>query len=259
MRERTHESEEMYLKTIERLTRRKGTVQPVEISEEVGYVKSCVSRAVKLLRSKGMIIVNETNGISLTASGRRRAEQVCHKYEVLKSFFETIGADEDAAENAACKIEHCISEEMCGLIALYMSQPQEHREKTQPSTNESVEMYLETILRLEESGLTTSLTKVAKSMNVSKPAVCKARQKLSELGYVYYDSHHMHLTETGRRIAESVYNKHRILTKLFMGVGVPAAIAEEDACRIEHIISDETLSILERHGESKGKQNDAEE
>ena len=181
MRERTHESEEMYLKTIERLTRRKDTVQPVEISEELGYVKSCVSRAVKLLRGKGLITVNETNGISLTASGRRRAEQVRHKYEVLKSFFETIGADADVAENAACKIEHCISEEMCGLIALHTPQVQEHKEKTLPNTNESVEMYLETILRLEERGQATDLTNVARDEGIktchyqSAPEIVRSR------------------------------------------------------------------------------------
>ncbi len=60
---------------------------------------------------------------------------------------------------------------------------------------------------------------IVRAVKVSKPAVCKARQELSELGYMDYDSH-MYLTETDRRIAESVYNKHRILTKLFMGVGV---------------------------------------
>ena len=110
MRERLHESGEMYLKVIERLTRGKSTVQPIEIAEELGYVKSSVSRAIKLLRGKGLITVNATNGVSLTPSGRRRAEQVRHKYEVLKSFFETIGADEDVAEHAACKIEHCVTD-----------------------------------------------------------------------------------------------------------------------------------------------------
>ena len=247
MRERTHESEEMYLKTIERLTRRKDTVQPVEISEELGYVKSCVSRAVKLLRGKGLITVNETNGISLTASGRRRAEQVRHKYEVLKSFFETIGADADVAENAACKIEHCISEEMCGLIALHTPQVQEHKEKTLPNTNESVEMYLETILRLEERGQATDLTNVARVMKVSKPAIIKARQKLCDLGFARHDTHNIYLTSLGREIAESVYGKHKLLTQLLRSLGVSWVTAEEDACRIEHIVSDETLEAVKRY------------
>ncbi len=251
MRERTHESEEMYLKTIERLTRRKGTVQPVEISEELGYVKSCVSRAVKLLRSKGLITVNETNGISLTASGRRRAEQVRHKYEVLRVFFVSIGAEESVAEKAACKIEHCVTDELCGLIALYTPEFQERREKPVPNTNESEEMYLETILRLEESGQESDLTNIARVMKVTKPAIIKARQKLCDLGFARHDTHNIYLTPLGREIAERVYEKHKLFTRLLRRMGVSRERAEEDACRIEHIVSDETVESVRRYMENK--------
>ena len=125
-----------------------------------------------------------------------------HKYEVLKSFFETIGADEDVAENAACKIEHCVTDELCGLIALYTPEFQERREKPVPNTNESEEMYLETILRLEESGQESDLTNIARVMKVTKPAIIKARQKLCDLGFAWHDTHNIYLTPLGREIAE---------------------------------------------------------
>lgn len=177
MRERLHESGEMYLKVIERLTRGKSTVQPIEIAEELGYVKSSVSRAIKTPRGKGLITVNETNGVSLTPVRPQAGRSSCdHKYEVLRSLFVSIGAEERMAEEAACKIEHCVTDELCGLIALYTPEFQERREKPVPNTNESEEMYLETILRLEESGQESDLTNIARVMKVTKPAIIKARQ-----------------------------------------------------------------------------------
>ena len=251
MRERLHESGEMYLKVIERLTRGKSTVQPIEIAEELGYVKSSVSRAIKLLRGKGLITVNETNGVSLTPSGRRRAEQLRHKYEVLRSLFVSIGAEERMAEEAACKIEHCVTDALCGLIALYTPEFQERREKPVPNTNESEEMYLETILRLEESGQEPDLTNIAREMKVTKPAIIKARQKLCDLGFARHDTHNIYLTPLGREIAERVYEKHKLFTRLLRSMGVSRERAEEDACRIEHIVSDETVESVRRYMENK--------
>ena len=226
-------------------------MQPIEIAEELGYVKSSVSRAIKLLRGKGLITVNETNGVSLTPSGRRRAEQVRHKYEVLKSFFETIGADEDVAENAACKIEHCVTDELCGLIALYTPEFQERREKPVPNTNESEEMYLETILRLEESGQESDLTNIARVMKVNEAGNHQSASEIMRPSFAWHDTHNIYLTPLGREIAERVYEKHKLFTRLLRRMGVSRERAEEDACRIEHIVSDETVESVRRYMENK--------
>ena len=89
-----------------------------------------------------------------------------------------------------------------------------------PNTNESEEMYLETILRLEESGQESDLTNIARVMKVTKPAIIKARQKLCDLGFAWHDTHNIYLTPLGREIAERVYEKHKLFTRLLRRMGV---------------------------------------
>lgn len=115
-------------------------------------------------------------------------------------------------------------------------------------THESSEMYLETILVLSQrKGYVRSID-IANEMNFSKPSVSIAMKNLraeecievSEEGYIT-------LTEKGLEIANKIYERHTYLTRLFMNVGVSRETAEDDACRIEHIISDETFQALKKH------------
>ena len=121
----------------------------------------------------------------------------------------------------------------------------------------SGEDYLETILILHrEMGMVRSVD-VARHMGVSKPSVCHAVAVLQEGGFLAVDGDHfLHLTEQGRIIAEKIYERHRFFTDRLIEAGVDPKTAEADACRIEHVISDETFHRLKEkyqsESESKG-------
>ena len=110
---------------------------------------------------------------------------------------------------------------------------------------ESGEMYLETILILKNKyGYVRSID-IAHEMNFSKPSVSRAISILKEDGYVTNDPHGMILlTDKGLKIAEKIYERHMTLTKYFVWLGVNEETAENDACRIEHIISEETFEKI---------------
>ena len=110
--------------------------------------------------------------------------------------------------------------------------------------NESMEMYLETILRLYKQGKFVREVNLASLMKVSKVSVCNAVKRLSEKGFVIYENRHIILTEAGRKIAEQVYERHCVLTKFLVTLGVSHIVAEQDACRIEHCISEETFLAI---------------
>ena len=112
--------------------------------------------------------------------------------------------------------------------------------------NQSAEDYLESILTLSRQQETVHRIDVAKRMNVSQAAVNKAVKLLCEKQYVYEDGKHLYLTEQGRTYAETVFEKHCIIRAFLMQNGVSAATAEEDACRLEHLISDETFSMMKQ-------------
>lgn len=110
---------------------------------------------------------------------------------------------------------------------------------------QSREDYLECLLMLEENGKIRSVD-VAKKMNVSKPSVNKAMNVLKEYGYITQENYgDIHLTDNGRVLAESILNRHRTLRGFLLEVlHVDASQAEEDACKIEHVLSEETFRKL---------------
>lgn len=112
---------------------------------------------------------------------------------------------------------------------------------------ESAEDYLEMILMLqEEKGFARSVD-IAASLGVTKPSVSFAMKKLRENGYITMgEDNYISLTEKGRAIALRVYERHKALTAFLMGLGVGAETAREDACKIEHDISEETFEALLR-------------
>lgn len=107
------------------------------------------------------------------------------------------------------------------------------------------EDYLKTILVLQaEKGFVRSVD-VAVRLNVSKPSVCYAVSVLRESNLISVDDKmHLYLTETGRRIAEQVYNRHCFFRQLLVDCGVSQQAAEEDACRLEHAISEDSFQKL---------------
>ena len=120
----------------------------------------------------------------------------------------------------------------------------------------SGEDYLETILILHrEMGMVRSVD-VARHMDVSKPSVCHAVAFLQEGGFLIMDEDHfLHLTEVGKKIAGKIYERHCFFTDRLIEAGVDPKTAEADACRIEHVISDETFRRLKEKYQSESESN----
>lgn len=112
--------------------------------------------------------------------------------------------------------------------------------------HESGEMYLETILILKNKNEYVRSIDIAHTTHFSKPSVSRAIKLLKESHLIVVDDKgYIDFTDEGRRIAEKVYNRHQILTAFLISIGVSEKQAEEDACRIEHIISDETQQCIQ--------------
>ena len=113
---------------------------------------------------------------------------------------------------------------------------------------ESAEDYLEAILAIREKKGTARSIDVAHHLNYSKPSVSRAMSLLRENGYVTMDKDGLlDLTDAGMAIASRSYERHRLLTEWLTALGVSPEVAAEDACRIEHDISEETFARLKAH------------
>lgn len=113
---------------------------------------------------------------------------------------------------------------------------------------ESAEMYLETIYLLSKQQPAVRSVDVAEHMGYSKPSVSRAVGLLKQGGYVTVDSDgFLTLTDEGKAVAEMIFERHTILSQMFIRLGVTPEIAAEDACKIEHIISDETFNAIKKH------------
>lgn len=113
---------------------------------------------------------------------------------------------------------------------------------------ESGEMYLETIYVLSKKNGEVRSHDVAEYMEFSKPSVCRAVGVLKSNGYLLMDkSGFLTLTESGLAIAKKIYERHIALTDFLTKLGVSPEIAAQDACRIEHDITDETFDAIKRH------------
>lgn len=117
----------------------------------------------------------------------------------------------------------------------------------------SAEDYLETILRLSKSGEAVRSVDIAAMLEVSKPSVSHAMKLLREDGYIAMDRYGtITLLEKGEEIAKGIFERHNVLTKMLMGLGVSEEVAREDACKIEHDLSDESFEKIKQHLMEKG-------
>ena len=113
---------------------------------------------------------------------------------------------------------------------------------------ESGEMYLETIYVLSQKMNIVRSIDVVEYMGYSKPSVSRAVGLLKQGGYLTVeDSGNLLLSEEGKQIAQKIYARHKLLTELLTRIGVSADIASEDACKMEHLISDETFEAIRKH------------
>ncbi len=114
--------------------------------------------------------------------------------------------------------------------------------------NESAENYLETILILSRQLPVVRSVDIAAELGFQKSSVSVAMKNLRGKGHIRVDgSGFITLTPSGRAIAEMIYERHQVLSSLLVQLGVPASIAAEDACRIEHVISQESFDALKNH------------
>ena len=116
--------------------------------------------------------------------------------------------------------------------------------------HKSAEDYLEMILRLiEQKGYARSVD-IAMGLGVSKPSVSVAMKQLREGNYILMDKeNYITLTDAGMEIAQRIYERHKVLTRVLTLIGVDEKTAEEDACKVEHDISVETFSAIQRQME----------
>ena len=116
------------------------------------------------------------------------------------------------------------------------------------SLQESGEMYLETILVLSQRTGFVRAIDVGEEMGYSKPSVSRAVGILRQGGYILVgEDGGITLTESGRAVAEKIYERHRLLTSFLVRLGVDEKTAAEDACKIEHVISDTSMEAIKRH------------
>ena len=118
--------------------------------------------------------------------------------------------------------------------------------------HESAEMYLETIYQLSQQSASVRSVDVAEHMGYSKPSVSRAVGLLKRDGYLAVDPDgSLVLTEAGLSVAKNIYERHTVLTRLLVGLGVEEKIASEDACKVEHVISHTTFDAIKKYLEQE--------
>ena len=119
---------------------------------------------------------------------------------------------------------------------------------------ESGEMYLETILRLSQRSAHVRSIDISEEMGYSKPSVSRAMSVLKRDGYIVMDGDsYISLTDAGREIAEKIYSRHQVLSKMLVSLGVDPDTAAADACKMEHAISDRSFEAIKKHLERHGR------
>ena len=117
-----NESSENYLETILILSRKLPVVRSVDIANELGFKKSSVSIAMKNLRARGHITVTEAGFIYLTEEGRKIAEMIYERHQIITSFLVDLGVSEETAAEDACRMEHVISAESFAALKKHIAE-----------------------------------------------------------------------------------------------------------------------------------------
>ena len=117
--------------------------------------------------------------------------------------------------------------------------------------NESAENYLETILVISKKLPVVRSVDISNELGFKKSSVSIAMKNLREKGHITVtDAGYIYLTESGKQIADMIYERHELLSSWLVRLGVPEEIATEDACRIEHVISKESFAAIKNHVKS---------
>ena len=114
--------------------------------------------------------------------------------------------------------------------------------------HESGEMYLETIHVLQKKNGAVRSIDISEHMGYSKPSVSRAVGLLKKDGYITVDKDgYITLTQSGESVAQQIYERHTVLSRMLIALGVDPEVAAEDACKLEHAISDESFEAIKRH------------
>lgn len=117
--------------------------------------------------------------------------------------------------------------------------------------NESAENYLETILELSQTLPVVRSVDIANELGYKKSSVSVAMKNLREKEHITVtDAGFIYLTESGKKIAEMIHERHELLTEWLTRLGVPEEIASEDACKLEHVLSKESFEAIKKHANS---------
>ena len=117
-----HESAEMYLETIYRLSLEQNCVRSIDVAEALNYSRASVSRAVGLLKKDGYLEMDEDGFLNLTELGKSTAEKIYERHMILTAALKALGVDEESAAEDACRIEHVISDKSLAAIKAHMKQ-----------------------------------------------------------------------------------------------------------------------------------------
>ena len=113
---------------------------------------------------------------------------------------------------------------------------------------ETTENYMEAILMLKQKNGAVRAVDIANYLGFSKPTISQYMKQYVQQGLVEIGGDgHIELTEAGRNIAEPIFERHRVISAIFMALGVPEEIALEDACKVEHDLSNETFQCMKEH------------
>lgn len=121
-----HESAEMYIETIYRLSQESNFVRSIDVAENMGYSKPSVSRAVSLLKQGGYLLMDKDGLLTLTDAGKAVAKKIFERHTVLSGLLVSLGVNEETAVQDACKIEHVISDESFAAIKRYLERADEN-------------------------------------------------------------------------------------------------------------------------------------
>ena len=121
-----HESAEMYIETIYRLSQESNFVRSIDVAENMGYSKPSVSRAVSLLKQGGYVLMDKDGLLTLTDTGKAVAKKIFERHTVLSGLLVSLGVNEETAVQDACKIEHVISDESFAAIKRYLERSDEN-------------------------------------------------------------------------------------------------------------------------------------
>ena len=115
----------MYLETILILSKKKQEVHSVDVGDHMGFSKSSVSRAIGILKKGGFVVMEKDGALSLTEHGRRVAEKIYERHNLLTDFFSALGVDPEIAAQDACKVEHDISDDTVFAIKTHLQKIKE--------------------------------------------------------------------------------------------------------------------------------------